>query len=130
MIKKIISHKHIKPLLDSFYFAFCGLWHIVRNHRNARLILFFGVLAVILGAYLEISNIEMAVILLVSGVVFVGEIFNTMVEDITNLITDREFHPAVKIIKDMSAAAVLFASFISIIIGLLIFGKRIAFLWN
>jgi diacylglycerol kinase len=116
--------------LDSFYFAFCGLWHIVKNHRNARIILFFGVFAVIFGVVLEISKTEMAIILLISGVVFVGEIFNTMVEDITNLITDREFHPTVKIIKDMSAAAVLFASFISVIIGLLIFGQKIVSLWN
>jgi len=130
MIKKIISHKNIRSLLASFYFAFFGLWHIVRNHRNARIILFFCVLAAILGVYLGISKIEMAIVLLVSGVVFVGEVFNTMVEDITNLITDREFHPTVKIIKDMSAAAVLFASFISIIIGLLIFGQKISSLWN
>jgi len=60
----------------------------------------------------------------------VGEVFNSMVEDITNLITNQEYHPVVKTIKDMSAAAVLFASIISLVIGYLIFWQRIVSLWK
>ncbi len=130
MIKKIIEHKRIKPLLKSFIFAFNGLKHIFKNHRNARIILIVGILVLISGIYLRLSRIEMAIIVVVCGMVLIGEIFNTMVEDITNLITDSKFHPIAETVKDMSAAAVLLASVLSVLIGIIIFIPRIIVLWH
>ncbi|MDP8259476.1 MAG: diacylglycerol kinase family protein [Candidatus Gygaella obscura] len=130
MIKRIIEHKHIKPILKSFVFAFSGLAHIFKNHRNARIILFIGILVLAAGVYLKLSTIEMTIIILVCGLVLIGEIFNTMLEDIVDLVTDSKFHPIAKIIKDMAAAAVLLASFLSILVGILVFFPKLNLLWR
>ncbi len=130
MLRKIKQTVHHKRLIKSFLCALEGLLNIFINHHNAQLIVFFSIIAILCGVAFKISTFEMTVVLLTIGLVFVSEIFNTMVEDITNLITDKKFHPAVKVIKDMSAAAVLFACIISVIIGYFIFIKRIIILWN
>ena len=125
MLRSIKHTLHPKRLTKSFLCALDGLVHILKSHHNARLIFFFAISAVILGVCLKVSIEEMLIVLLTIGMVFISEVFNTMVEDITNLITDKQFHPVVKVIKDMAAGAVLVASIISFIIGYFIFLKRI-----
>jgi diacylglycerol kinase len=121
---------HPKRLSKSFSYACEGLVYIIKNHHNARIIFMCALCAVVLGAKLGISSLEMLVVVLAIGIVFVSEIFNTMLEDITNLITDKQFHPAVKVIKDMAAAAVLVASLISLSVGYFVFFKRLMELWK
>src|SRR3989338_5638202 len=109
-------HWKSKHFLESFKNARQGLLHILRIHRNARAIFLFGAFIIIYGFYLKITLSEMLIVLVMICLVFVTEIFNTMLEDIANLIT-HEFNPVIKIIKDMSAAAVLVASLISVVVG-------------
>jgi len=56
--------------------------------------------------------------------VFVSEVFNTAMEIDINL-TSPEYHPYARDTKDVSAGAVLLASIISVIIGLIIFLPKI-----
>ena len=89
-------------LLPLFLFFLIKLYFQNSCVFSYEFIFFFAILAVFLGIYLKVPTIEMLILLLTIGIVFVSEIFNTMVEDITNLITNKEFHPAVKVIKDMA----------------------------
>lgn len=125
MLRKIRHTVYPKRLTKSFLFALKGLVYIVKNHHNAQLIFFFAILAVIVGVCLRVPTSEMLIVLLTIGLVFVSEIFNTMIEDITNLITDKKFHPSVEVIKDMSAGAVLVASILSLVVGYSVFIKRL-----
>jgi diacylglycerol kinase len=52
--------------------------------------------------------------------VVVTEILNTAIEHLTDLVSP-EFHPLAKKTKDAAAGAVLIASIIAVIIGLLVF---------
>ena len=113
----------IKPLIKSFRFAVGGLINIFKTQRNARIIFGFGAIAIILGIYLKISTLEFLIIVLTIGLVFMAEIFNTMVEETHNLFTG-EFDPEIKIIKDMAAGAVLVSAIISLAVGYFIFIKR------
>jgi diacylglycerol kinase len=62
-------------------------------------------------------------------IVFIAEVINTIVEDLSNLITE-EFHPKVKLIKDAAAGVVLVAVFFSMALGCCVFIKRVMVLWK
>ena len=116
-------------LIYSIKNALSGILHIFSHHYNARLIFLSEIFAILLGFYLEISKLEIFVLGVAMMIVFFAEVINTIVEDITNLIT-LEFHPRIKIIKDVAAGVVLVAIFFSVIMGYFIFMNRILALWK
>jgi diacylglycerol kinase (ATP) len=116
-------------LLSSIKHALYGIYHILNHHYNARLIFLFAIFAVALGFYLEISNLELFVLGVAIMIVFIAEVINTIVEDLSNLIT-KEFNPKIKIIKDVTAGVVLVAIFFSAALGYCVFMKRIIALWK
>ncbi len=116
-------------LFCSFKNAFCGIRHILNHHYNARLIFLFAIFAVVFGFYLGISNLELFVLGVAIMVVFIAEVINTIVEDLSNLIT-REYNPKIKIIKDAAAGVVLVAVSFSVVLGYCVFLKRIILLWK
>ncbi|MBM3252399.1 MAG: diacylglycerol kinase family protein [Candidatus Omnitrophica bacterium] len=115
--------KKVKSLIKSFQFAINGLIIILKTQRNAKIIFGLGLLAIILGIYLRIPNSEFLIIILTVGLVFIAEIFNTLVEETQNIFS-KKAHPQVKMIKDMAAGAVLIAAIISLAVGYFIFVKR------
>lgn len=112
-----------RSLIKSLTFAVRGLITIIKTERNARIIFILGAIAIILGVYLKISTLEFLIIILTIGIVFMAEIFNTMVEETHNMFSE-EFDPKIKMIKDMAAGAVLVSAIISLVVGYLIFVKR------
>ena len=56
--------------------------------------------------------------------VFIAELFNTALETLVNLVSP-EFNPKAGHVKDISAAAVLIAAIMALIIGVLIFLPKI-----
>ena len=91
---------------------------------NAFIHVFVTVLVVFAGFYFKVSSFEWLVLVLTIGFVFVSEVFNTAMEIDINL-TSPEYHPYARDTKDVSAGAVLLASIISVIIGLIIFLPKI-----
>jgi len=118
------QHRPRRNLINSFFSAIRGLIGILKTQRNVRIIFACGILAIILGICLKVTLTEMLILVLTIGIVCVAEIFNTMVEEITNLITDK-YDPKIKSIKEISAGAVFIASIISLIVGCLIFIRRL-----
>jgi len=106
--------------LKSFLYAFNGLKRGVCFEKNFRIQLFFGVMVIITGALLHISKLEWIAVILCISMVLSFEIFNSAVEAICNFISPA-IHPSIKIIKDLSAAAVLVAALASAIVGSIIF---------
>jgi undecaprenol kinase/diacylglycerol kinase (ATP) len=82
------------------------------------------VLAILLGIVLHISPIEFAMVFIAITSVFIAEMFNTVIELSIDLSTP-EYHPLAKTAKDVAAGAVLLSAFLSIIIGLFIFGPHL-----
>ena len=74
-------------LISSLRHALNGIRHILNHHYNARLIFLFFIFAILLGFYLQISNLEMFVLGVAMIVVFIAEVINTIIEDMVNLIT-------------------------------------------
>lgn len=107
--------------VESFRYAFAGIWHTLRTQRNAQIHLAVALLILVLGLLLQLKPIEWAVLALTAGLVFATEMLNTVAEAAMDYAT-TEFHPQVKIVKDIAAGAVLITAIIAVIVGLLILG--------
>lgn len=118
-----------KNLAESFYYAGEGLIHCLKHERNIRIHLTMGVIALILGFCLGINHYEFLVLLLLIGAVIVSEMINTAIENVVDLVTS-EFHPLAKIVKDITAGAVMFSCIIAVCIGLIIFIPHIVELFT
>lgn len=78
----------------------------------------------IAGFILTISNTEWLFIIGCSMLVMALELVNTAIEYLCDTIT-KDIHPAIKIIKDVSAGAVLLAAAGSVVTGIIIFFPKI-----
>lgn len=114
----------MKKFLKSFVYAMKGLRVSIRGNRN--LIVQSGIALITIGAgfLFHISPIEWCIILLMIAVVIGFEMINTAIENLVDLVT-LERKPLAGKIKDIAAGAVLFASIIAVIIGLVIFRKYV-----
>ena len=112
--------KYLRQRIKSFGFAIDGIIAFLRSEPHARIHALATVIVVILSAAFQITGMEWIMILMVIGMVWVTEMFNTVVEKIMDHVSP-EIHPRVKWIKDVAAGAVLVAAIIAIITGLIIF---------
>jgi diacylglycerol kinase len=106
--------------IKSFRHAIRGLQALFLAEHNARIHLLASLIAIILGFSMEISGFEWGLLSFAIATVFICELFNTAIEKTCDFISP-EFHPAIKRIKDLSAAAVLLGALLSLIIGGIIF---------
>lgn len=112
-------------LTESFSYAWCGVRYLFRTQRNARIHLLIAAAALVSGVFLRLSLLEMAIVVVVIGVVIVAEMFNTAVEAVIDLATE-EWNQLAKAAKDVAAAAVLAAAIVAVLVGSLVFGPHIA----
>ena len=118
------GESYLKSRLRSIRIALDGLRQVLHTQQNAR-IHAVVTLGVFLAAWaLHLPSAEWVLLLLVVGLVWTAEIFNTAIEDLVDLV-NPDHHPKAKRIKDISAGAVLFSVIVAILIGLLILGPRI-----
>jgi undecaprenol kinase/diacylglycerol kinase (ATP) len=107
--------------IQSFQYAFTGLWHTLKTQRNAQIHVSIAFIILILGVWLNLTLTEWAIIVLTMGFVMVTEMLNTVAEAAMDYAT-TDFDPQIKIIKDVAAGAVLVSAITSVIVGLLILG--------
>jgi len=119
----------LRERMHSFRFAIKGIATVISTQHNFRIHL-FALIAVIAAAWLfRISTAEWCIVLLASALVLSLEIINTAFEFLVDIVSPQ-YHEKAGRIKDLSAAAVLVASIIAAIAGILIFGKYILALFN
>lgn len=111
-------------LQKSFGYAFQGVDYFFRNERNGRLQVLIAGCVFLAGILLSISITEWLIILLFTALVISLEMFNSALEKVCDHISP-DWHPQIKVIKDMAAGAVLWASILSLCAGLCIFIPKI-----
>lgn len=114
----------IKKRIKSFKYALEGLKTLLKQEHNARIHLAATFIAIGTGIFFKISYSEWGMIVFAIVLVFVTEIINTAIEDISDFISPQK-NEKIKIIKDLAAAAVLVAAIGAVIIALLIFIPKI-----
>lgn len=110
--------------IKSFKYAIAGLRQFIVREHNARIHVVGTVGVIIAGVIIRVSRTETAILTIVTGLVWITEIVNTCIERLADMIT-RERHPSIKIIKDLSAGAVLTAAITAVIVALIIFIPKI-----
>jgi diacylglycerol kinase len=110
----------MKAFLKSFMFALGGVKQFFSRDRNGKIQTVFGIAAIVLGITVSLSSFQWLLVLFCIGLVISLEMINSAIEKYCDLVT-TDFHPGIKTIKDVAAGAVLVASLMSLVIGLIIF---------
>lgn len=116
----------MKAFIKRVGYALAGWRHFFANEANGQIQAVVAILVVIAGGILGISAQEWLWVLLCIGLVTGLEMVNTAIETLSNRL-HPEKHEAIKIVKDVAAGAVLWASCISVVIGAIIFVPK---LWS
>jgi diacylglycerol kinase len=114
----------LKSRIESFKFAFRGLWLLVKNEHNSRIHILAAIVAIVMGLFLKINLLEWCLLVIVIGIVFITELINTSLEALADFV-DPEWNERIMKAKDYAAAAVLISAVISVIVGGIIFIPKI-----
>ena len=112
-------------ILESFNVAFEGIIHVLRTQRNMRIHFLIAVAVLIAALAVDVSKIELIVLLLSIAFVLITEMVNTAVEAAVD-IASTSFDPMAKLAKDIAAGAVLIASVNAVAVGYLVFAGKAA----
>lgn len=108
--------------IKSFQYAFEGIWYTIRNEAHMRFHIVIAIYVLSFGALYALNIYEWAILIVVISLVIGLELVNTAMERLCNLYS-KEIHPLIKIIKDVSAGAVLISAFGSVGVACFIFIK-------
>jgi len=111
-------------IIKSFSFAIEGLKTAFGQEVNFKAHAIIALVAIVMGIFLQLNYLEWSILFLTIALVIILELINTSVEAIVNLV-EPEIKEQAKIAKDVSAAAVMIAAVVSIIVGLLLFVPKI-----
>jgi diacylglycerol kinase (ATP) len=111
--------------IKSITFALEGIATMLRTQHNAWIHLAATVAGVAVGVFFGLGTGEWIALTLAIVIVWSAEAMNTAFEALCD-VASPEFHPLVKTAKDVAAAAVLIAAAGAVVVGLLIFGPRVA----
>ena len=113
-----------KKLMNSFKYAIQGILSSFKNERNMKIHVFIMILVVSAGIILKINKYEWIVCILCFAIVIGGELFNTAIETVVDMVMPYKNEKA-KLAKDVSAGAVLILAMGAAICGLIIFVPKI-----
>ena len=112
-------------VIESFNYAFQGVVHALRTHRNMRVHVVIAAAVLIAAIVLGVSRLELIALLISITFVLVAEMLNTAIESAIDVAT-TSFDPLAKLAKDIAAGAVLIAAVNAIVVGYLVFSSAIA----
>lgn len=116
MDSKKISNQRVV----SFKYAFEGIVAALKQEPNLKFHFLAGVLVAILSFILKISKEDWIVIIFLIGFVISVELTNTAIESVVDHFISQT-HPGAKLVKDISAGAVLVAATTAAIVGSIVF---------
>jgi diacylglycerol kinase len=115
-----VNYQRKQPFSKAILHSFDGIRHFFAHERNGQIQLLAGTIAIACGIAFKLEAAEWLAVLICTGMVISLEMVNTSLEQLCNKV-EATHHPAIKIVKDIAAGAVLFASLISIIMAAIIF---------
>ncbi len=119
----------MKGLVKSFGYAFQGIFRTIRTERNMRIHLvvslyMYGYLLIY--DFFEVSRTGFAVLFLANAIVMMGEIVNTAVENVVDLVEQKK-NDYCKAAKDAAAGAVLVGALFAVAVGIALLWQPAAF---
>ncbi len=109
---------------NTFKNARKGFRLVLKSEMNIRIHVSIATFVVFLALFLKFSALEFCILLFVIGLVIVSEMLNTAIEFTLDSIYHNKYSRMVGMAKDISAGAVMFASVISVLVGIILFGSK------
>lgn len=113
---------NMREFFKSFVYAVHGIRASLWDQRNLKVQFIIAIITILAGFYFGITATEWGLILLSIAAVMGLEMINTALESLVDLVT-TERKPLAGKVKDVAAGAVLFASVIAVVIGVIVFRK-------
>lgn len=110
----------MKHQINSFKFAFRGIWFTIKNECHMRFHMVAGFYVILFGFFYNFSKVEWAVILMLIASIMTAEIFNTCLEQLCNLNT-QSYDTIARVAKDVAAGAVLVFAFVAVAVAYLFY---------
>lgn len=121
--RREIDMKKVK-IFNSFKYAIQGIISGIKKEKNMKIHILIMTIVIIMGLFFNINTTEWIICIILFSIVIAGELFNTAIETVVDMIT-LEKNEKAKIAKDVSAGGVLVLSIGSAIIGIYIFMPKI-----
>ena len=115
----------VRGRAQSFRHALRGLLFVVRSQHNAWVHACATLAVLAAAAVLRVRRDEWALLVLSIALVWSAEAVNTALETLADALSP-EWRPAIGRAKDAAAAAVLVSALGAVVVGVLVFGPRIA----
>lgn len=115
----------MRRFINSANNAFAGIVHAFGSERNMRTHIIVAIFVVIAGIVTHCTRYEMIALSLTITFVFFAEMLNTAIEAVVDLITEK-YNEYAKIAKNVAAGAVLLAALNSVIVGYLVFYRKLS----
>ena len=110
---------------NTFKNARKGMRLVLKSEVNIRVHFCIAMIVLALAFVLEFSVERICILLLTIGFVIVTEMVNSAVEFSLDAVFHNRYSKLVGMAKDISAGAVMFASVIAVVIGIILFGSAI-----
>lgn len=102
-----------------------GLRIVLKSERNIRIHFMAAVITLVFGMLLGLSAVKLCMLLFAISFVVVTEMVNSAIEFALDAVFHNRYSTLVGMAKDISAGAVMFATFVAIVVGILILGPAV-----
>ena len=113
-----------KKIINSFKYAIQGVCASFKSERYMKIHFFILILVIIAGILFKIYKYELVLCILCFAIIISGELFNTAIENIVDMVMPYKNEKA-KLIKDISAGGVLVLAIGAAGVGLIVFVPKI-----
>ena len=110
---------------NTFKNARKGFRLVLKSELNIRVHVAVATLVLFAALLFKFSALEFCIVLFVIGLVIVAEMLNTAIEFTLDSIYHNRYSRMVGMAKDISAGAVMFATIISVLVGIILFGSKV-----
>ncbi len=110
---------------NSFRYALRGVRHTFQTQQSFRLQVSAAVAVTIAMILVRVTARDAVILIVVTGMVLILELVNTVVEHLTDIVSGR-LSPVAQAVKDAMAAAVLGASAVALVVGIFVFWPYLA----
>lgn len=114
----------LRKHLNSFKYALSGIRLAFYHERNMRIHVAAAVAVLLVNYMLKVSQTEWLITLMLIGLVWMAEIFNTAIERLADRIT-KEHDPLIGQVKDMAAGAVTIICILAVVCAVIIYSPYI-----
>lgn len=110
---------------NTFKNARKGFRLVLKSEMNIRIHLIIATLVLFSAYLLDFTPLEYCALLFAIAIVIITEMLNTAIEFTLDSVFHNKYSRMVGMAKDISAGAVMFASVISVFVGLILFGSKL-----